>query len=193
MPRKTASGGIVYVALLRGINVGGNNLVSMAELRRSFEALGFDEVSSYINSGNLLFRAKEKDPRKLERKIDAMLEQEHGIPARTVVRSHAEMTQLLATIERTWAKPSDEWRYYVCFLRHTVDSKDVIAEVKAKPEIEEVVYCPGTLLWRARIAELTRSGVQKVTTSPIYKEMTIRNLNTTQKVLALMERMEAAS
>ena len=54
-----------YVALLRGINVGGNNMVSMADLRTSFAGLGFSDVASYINSGNVLFRAKSKDPRAL--------------------------------------------------------------------------------------------------------------------------------
>jgi uncharacterized protein (DUF1697 family) len=178
-----------YVAFLRGINVGGNNIVSMKALKESFAALGFEDVASYINSGNLLFRAKEKDARKLERKIDRMLADEHGLPGRTVVRSHAEMNQLVDTIGRTWKRPSADWRYYVLFLRHEVDSEDALGQLKPKPDIEEVVYCPGTLLWRARIADLTRSGVQKVASLPIYKEMTIRNLNTTRKVHDLMTRM----
>jgi len=162
----------------------------MAALRESFARLGFDDVSSYINSGNILFRAKERDPRKLERRIDAMLAQDHGLPARTVVRSRAEIEDLIATIDRTWKRPSDDWRYYVVFLRHSVDSESVVEQLTPKAGIEEVVYCPGTLLWRARIADLTRSGVQRIATLPLYKEITIRNLNTTRKVAALMERME---
>ncbi len=63
----------VFVALLRGVNVGGNNIVNMKSLKASFENLGFKGVSTYINSGNILFRAKQSDARKLERKIEQML------------------------------------------------------------------------------------------------------------------------
>ena len=189
--RPGTAAGTRYVALLRGINVGGNNMVSMADLRGSFAGLGFDDVASYINSGNILFRAKEKDPRKLEKKIDAMLAREHELPGRTVVRSRAEMAQLLATIGREWKKVSDDWRYYVVFLRHEVDAESVLDGLAPKQDIEQVVYCPGTLLWRARIADLTRSGMQKIASMPLYKSVTIRNLNTTRKVFELMERMES--
>lgn len=181
-----------FVAFLRGINVGGNNLIPMAELRASFGALGFDDVVSYINSGNLLFRAKETDARRLERKIDAMLAKEHALPGRTVVRSHGEMARLIATIDRTWKKVSPDWRYYVLFLRHEIDAETVLDGLSPKRDIEELVYCPGTLLWRARIADLTRSGVQRIASLPIYKDLTIRNLNTTRKVFALMQKMTAA-
>ena len=180
----------VYVALLRGINVGGNNLVSMADLRASFTGLRFDDVASYINSGNILFRTKEKDARKLEKKIDAMLAKEHELPGRTVVRSRDEMARLVATIDREWKKVSDDWRYYVVFLRHEVDAESVLDSLTPRKDIEQVVYCPGTLLWRARIADLTRSGMQKLASLPLYKNVTIRNLNTTRKVFALMEKME---
>ncbi len=66
----------VFVALLRGVNVGGNNIISMKSLKTSFEQLGFSDVSTYINSGNILFKAKERDARKLETKIEAMLSRE---------------------------------------------------------------------------------------------------------------------
>jgi len=58
----------VFVALLRGVNVGGNNMISMSALKKSFESLGFTDVLTYINSGNLIFRTKEADARKLDRK-----------------------------------------------------------------------------------------------------------------------------
>lgn len=54
----------IYLALLRGINVGGANIIPMSALRASFEALGFDDVLTYIQSGNVVFRARRGDPRK---------------------------------------------------------------------------------------------------------------------------------
>jgi uncharacterized protein (DUF1697 family) len=179
----------VYVALLRGVNVGGNNLVSMKALKESFERLRVKDVASYINSGNILFRSADTDPRKLEDRIDRMLEREHDLPGRTVVRSLAEMARLVKTIAATW-KPDAEWRYNVIFLRHSIDSARVLAGINLKPELERVVYCPGTLLWSARVSGLTRTAMLKLVRQPVYKDMTIRNVNTTTKLLRLMQAMQ---
>ena len=178
----------VYVAFLRGINVGGKNMVSMKALKESFERLGFKDVTTYINSGNVLFRAASNDPRKLESRIDRMLSQEHGVQGKTVVRSHAEMARLVKTIAATW-KPDPKARYNVIFLRHSIDSERVLDGIDIKPDIERIVYCPGTLLWAARINGLTRSAMLKLASRPIYKDMTVRNLNTTKKVFELMDAM----
>jgi uncharacterized protein (DUF1697 family) len=76
------------------------------------------------------------------------------------------------------------------FLRYPIDSKDVLAGLDFKPDLERVVYFPGTLLWSARIDALTRSAMLKLSGKPLYREMTVRNVNTTTKLLALMERMQ---
>jgi uncharacterized protein (DUF1697 family) len=68
----------LFVALLRGVNVGGKNMISMKSLKESFERLGFTQVSTYINSGNIIFTTKETDPRKLEKKIEQMLSKEYS-------------------------------------------------------------------------------------------------------------------
>ena len=178
-----------YVALLRGINVGGNNIVSMKALKQSFEQLGFKDVSTYINSGNVLFRTKAADARKLESKIDRMLAQEYLLQGGTVVRSHAEMSRLNQTIAETWKRRSEDWRYNVVFLRSEIDSDTVLEAVAIKPDIERVVYCPGTLLWSARADGLTRSAMSKLASRPIYKQMTVRNINTTMKLCDLLDRL----
>jgi uncharacterized protein (DUF1697 family) len=180
---------MVWVAFLRGINVGGKNMVSMKSLKEHFERLGFDDVSTYINSGNVLFRTRTTDARTLERKIDRMLAQEYGLRGKTVVRSTAEMARLVKTIARTWNGDA-AWRYNVIFLRHAIDSKRVLDELAPKPEIERVVYCPGSLLWSARITDLTRSAMLKLASRPIYQDITVRNVNTTTKIFELMQRME---
>jgi uncharacterized protein (DUF1697 family) len=184
-----SSPSVVYVAFLRGINVGGNNMVSMKDLKARFERLGFDEVSTYINSGNILFRSTEADPRRVEEKIDRMLTREFGLNGNTVVRSHAEMAKLLKTIAKTWPTSHPDSRYNVVFLRQKIDSKGAVVDFDAKPEIERVVYCPGTLLWSARMDGLPQGAREKLMRRPIFKDATIRNLNTTTKVFALMERM----
>jgi uncharacterized protein (DUF1697 family) len=177
-----------FVALLRGINVGGNNMVPMKSLKASFERLGFEDVSTYIASGNVLFRTAERDPRKLEATIDPMLARDYGLKGKTVVRSQPEMARLVRKIGRTW-DGDPAWRYNVIFLRHTIDSRSILADLSPKPDIEHVVYCPGTLLWSARVDSLTRTTMLKLASRPMYQEMTIRNVNTTTKILELMQRM----
>ena len=70
---KSSASQSIFVALLRGVNVGGKNMINMSSLKTSFEQLGFKDVSTYINSGNILFKSKETDARKLEKKIEQML------------------------------------------------------------------------------------------------------------------------
>jgi uncharacterized protein (DUF1697 family) len=182
------SGPGVFVALLRGINVGGNNIVSMAALKASFEELGFDDVATYINSGNVLFRSKTTDPRALEQKIDTMLARDYGLKPKTVVRSLADMESLVKRLEKAW-KPHPEWKCNVMFLRHTLDGEQLVADAAVKRDIERVVCCPGTLIWSARIRDMPRTAMMKVATSRHCQDMTIRNVNTTMKVLALMQQM----
>ena len=179
----------IYVALLRGVNVGGNNMVSMKDLKAKMSKSGFEDVSTYINSGNVLFKSDEKDARRLEKKVEAILAKDFGIENKVVIRSLAEMAKLIKKIDSVW-KEQDDWRYNVMFLRHAVDSKDVVKQFGAKPDIEEVTYTPGTLLWSAPVATIASTTMQKLSAKPLFKEMTVRNLNTTRKLFSLMQAME---
>src|SRR5829696_4816677 len=98
----------VFVALLRGVNVGGNNMISMSALKKSFEEMGFTGVSTYINSGNIIFKSKEADARKLERKIEQMLLRDYELDSKVVVRSFSEMEKLVQSLPRNW-KGDSEW------------------------------------------------------------------------------------
>ena len=179
----------VFVALLRGVNVGGNNMISMSSLKKSFEALGFNDVITYINSGNIIFNSKEADARKLESKIEKMLSKEYQLESRVVLRSLSEMEKVVQNLPENWTADRD-WRYNVIFLRHTIDSEDILRELEVKKDIEEVVYCPGALLWSAQISELTRTNMLKLSSRKMYQDMTIRNQNTTRKLYELMKKSE---
>lgn len=182
---------VTYVALLRGVNVGGKNMISMSSLKGSFERMKFGEVSTYINSGNILFKAKEGDARKLERKIEAMLSREYKLGCRVVVRSYPEMASLVENLPADWSG-DDRWKYNVIFLRHTIDFESVLEGLKPKSDIERVVYRPGALLWSARLSDLTRAAMIKLSSQEVYQDMTIRNLNTTRKLYELMKKASEA-
>jgi uncharacterized protein (DUF1697 family) len=170
-----------YVALLRGVNVGGKGLISMSDLRAVFESLGAADVRTYINSGNVIFRHKPADPRKLEVRAERAI----PIPAKVVIKTLAEYESIVRAIPKDW---SDEkrWRYYVLFLRHGIDSAKVLDEIRVNAEVEQLIYTPGALLWAADRSGLTRSHVAKLGKA-IGQEMTSRNLNTTRKIYDLLK------
>jgi uncharacterized protein (DUF1697 family) len=185
--RRLDTGPTTYAALLRGINVGGNNMVAMKALKERFERLGFQDVVTYINSGNVVFRSPEASARAIEQMVDDLLQRHFGVPGRTVVRTQPEMARLVKTIASTW-EIDPAWRYNVVFLRHSIDSPKVLDGIDLQPDIERVVYCPGTLLWSARASTVTRTAMLKLVSRPIYRDMTVRNVNTTRKVYELMNR-----
>lgn len=175
-----------YLALLRGINVGGNNIIPMAELVQSFTRLGLANVKTLIASGNVVFQAPRTDLRKLEQTIEKRLTADFAYDAKVVVKSHAEMDAIIAGLPKGWQRPSAAHRYYVIFLRHGIDRADLVDELAPRAGVEELTYCPGVLYWRAKISALSRSSVARLTQRKIYADVTMRNLNTTKKLAALM-------
>lgn len=177
----------VFVALLRGVNVGGNNMISMRSLKESFETMGFTNVSTYINSGNIIFQSKENNPRKLERKIEQLLSSDYQLDSKVVVRSLAEMEKLVEVLPENWGGDS-ALRYNVVFLRHSIDSEKILDELPANSDIEEVLYRPGTLLWSVQASEANKSKFVKLSSRKSFQDMTVRNLNTTRKLYDLMKK-----
>jgi uncharacterized protein (DUF1697 family) len=80
-----------YIAFLRGINVGGKNKIKMETLREACAALGFENVRTYINSGNIIFETAEADDKKIAAAIERAIENEFGLNIRTMVRSTSEI------------------------------------------------------------------------------------------------------
>ena len=182
----------VFVALLRGVNVGGNNMISMSSLKKSFEALGFTDVTTYINSGNIIFTTKEKDARKLEKRIEQMLSKEYELGSKVVVRSLPEMQQLVNNLPRSWNDDSG-LRFNVIFLRHSIDSEAILEGLPAKSDVEQIVYRPGALLWSAPATEWNRTTLAKLSSRKFFGEMTVRNLNTTKKLCDLMRKISPSA
>jgi uncharacterized protein (DUF1697 family) len=191
MRRGLKSTASIFVALLRGVNVGGKNMIRMSSLKDSFERMGFREVTTYVNSGNIIFRASEADARKLERTIEGMLSGEYGLECKVVVRSFSEMAELVMSLPETW-DGDRAWKYNVIFLRHSIDSENILDVLKPAGDIEQVVYLPGTLLWSARISDLSRTSMLKLPGQKLFQEMTVRNTNTTKKLYELMKKIADA-
>jgi uncharacterized protein (DUF1697 family) len=175
----------VYVAFLRGINVGGKGKVSMAELKTCFEKLGFGAVKTYINSGNVVF-VDGSNSENLANKIEIALSSTFKFPISVVVKSLPQMQTVVNGMPKSWHS-NNAFRYYIMFLRPDVDKPSVIDGITVNPDMEEILYLPGAIFWSARISDIGRSRVKGFMGTKLYKEVTIRNLNTTLKMLELMK------
>ncbi len=176
-----------YIALLRGINVGGNNSVSMKKLKALLEENECSNVITYINSGNVIFSAEEQNSIKLREHLEHLLENRFKLPLKIVLRTLSEMKAVLSHIPKQWKKDADI-RCYVAFVREPVTVEEVVAEMRPKEDIDWVDAGPHVVYMTTRTSGLTKSGFTKIASSKIYKEVTIRNLNTLRKVVDLMQR-----
>ena len=174
-----------YVALLRGINVGGKTLIKMADLKTCIEGLGVDDVSTYIASGNILFETGERDAAKLETKIERAIEQRFQLPVKVVVLDRAAYARIVKAIPRSWVgDPS--LRANVAFVRRGTDAKQVVRELRPDAAVEEVKAIDGAILWATRRDALNLSIMRKLIGGAAYKELTVRNLNTTLRLQELL-------
>jgi uncharacterized protein (DUF1697 family) len=176
-----------YLALLRGINVGGKNLIKMPALKAAFEAEGFDDVSTYIQSGNVLFASPETKPAVLTDRIEAMLAETFDYVPTVVVRSRKQMRAIVDGAPEGFGGRPAEYRYDVIFLKGPLTAKKAIGEVPTNPEVDTAHAGTGVLYFSRLIAKATASRMGKIVASPIYPSVTIRNWNTTTKLLSLME------
>jgi uncharacterized protein (DUF1697 family) len=101
-----------HVSLLRGINVGGHNLISMARLRALYEALGCEDVETYLQSGNVVF-GRNRDPASVGRGVERAIKRELGLDIRVLDRSHAALLAIVAADPFHGVDPS---RQFVMFL-----------------------------------------------------------------------------
>lgn len=174
-----------YVALLRGINVGGKAVIRMADLKECVETLGYDEVSTFIASGNVLFETAERNAAKLESAIERALEKRFRLPITVVVRSRSEVGRIVKAIPAKWIG-NDSLRVNVAFVRRTVDGRKLARQLPPKEGVDEVVATRSAVIWATRRDALTRSGMQKLVGDPAYKDVTVRNVNTTLKLHELL-------
>jgi len=175
-----------YAALLRGINVGGNSMVKMSELKECFEKNGFENVATYINSGNVIFDSEKTDPKSLTKEIEEILSKRFGFDLRIVLRNHSQIQKVIESVPGDWNTRTD-LRYYIAFIKEPVTVDVAFAEVEPREGVDFIEKGPGVIYMATLWIDAAKSGITKLIGKKIYKEMTIRNYNTTKKILSLME------
>lgn len=176
-----------FVALLRGINVGGNNIIAKDDLRGCFKDLGFSGVRTYIQSGNILFYATESSVKKLTSAIEAGLSKRFDYDAQAVVLSQAKYKSAVRAAPAAWGK-DDNCKHNALFTLSSTTPKRVLATLdEPKADIETVTTAPGVIFWSASKEAITRTTMMKLAKNSVYRQVTVRNANTVFKLQELLE------
>lgn len=176
-----------YVALLRGINVGGNAIIKMADLRSCMEGLELENVTTYIASGNVLFEAHRSAPAELEPLIEQAIERRFRLPVMTIVLDRAEFRCIADSIPGEWIGDPD-LRANVAFVHRDAEAAKVVRDLDPDPELEDVRAVPGAILWATRRSALNRSVMPEVIGGAAHKRLTVRSISTALKLAELLDR-----
>ncbi len=175
-----------YVALLRGINVGGNHLIKMVALKACFEAEGLRDVATYIQSGNVVFTAGAARPDGLARRLEAAVAATFDCRTRVMLRTQKEMEAIVGQAPKGFGARSETYRYDVIFLNAPLTAAAALADVPTKPGVDQARAGHGVLYFSRLISKASQSRLARVVSLPIYKSMTIRNWRTTTTLLQMM-------
>jgi uncharacterized protein (DUF1697 family) len=176
---------MMHVALLRGVNLGGHRSVAMGDLRTFAESLGFTEVRTLLNSGNLVFRTAGRSSAELEQLLETRAEKHLGFRTDFRVRTATELSAVLRDNPFPAEAKQDPSRLIVFFLKKTPGSKAFVT-------LQETVKGPERVLGKGRHAFIyypDGQGRSKLTLNMIDKAIgagTGRNWNTVMKLASLM-------
>lgn len=183
----------LYVVLLRGINVGGKNKVSMAELRTCLEELGFSPVVTYIASGNVILGSTKK-PQEIQKIIEDVLPKKFKLDSeliKVLVLSREQLKKIIDNKPKDFGDQPDIYYSDAIFLMD-ITADDAMPAFSPREGVDAV--WPGVgVVYSQRVGELrTKSRLSKVISSPLYKSMTIRSWNTTTKLLEILDELQTA-
>src|SRR5262249_25549921 len=126
-----------YLALLRGINVGGKNSVTMADLRACLESIGFKNVTTYIQSGNVLFESPLKSTAELSRRIEQALTGGLLKAAQALVVSQGQLDSVVTKAPLAFGVDREKYRYDVAFVKAPVRARELLSAIELKEGVDE--------------------------------------------------------
>lgn len=176
------------MALLRGINVGGNFKIDMKALKAMVETLGFKHVSTYINSGNVLF-VSDLDPKSIQSMIESGIKTQFGLSLSIMIRDAQNIADLCAAFPKQWVNDADQ-KTDILFLSEVVDRPETVSLIRHDPKIDTLIYVKGAIGWNVSRADYPKSGMKHFIGNPVYKNMTARNINTVRKLNDLLQAMK---
>ena len=175
-----------YVLLLRGINVGGKNKVAMSDLKDMISKLGYENVITYINSGNIIFESNDKKEI-VKEKISHMLET-FPFSINKVILTQEEYLDEISNLPEWWSE--ELFRRDVLFYSDKVDYSVMKERIKMMPLNDEMVHFGKWAVFWGKLNEkeyLKTSYHKLLMKESFYKSITIRNARTFEKIAELLK------
>jgi uncharacterized protein (DUF1697 family) len=181
----------VVISLLRGVNLGGHNKVKMDALRRLYESLGMQNVQTHIQSGNVVFKTKERDLVRLSRLIEDAIEKKFGFHSDVILRTPTELRGVIA--RNPFAKRSDidPSKLLVTFLATdpATEAREKVSKLDTQPD---ELYVDGREVYIYFVGSMARPKISWMAIAKMLKASgTGRNWNTVTKLLDIAEKLGA--
>ena len=182
-----------YLLLLRGVNVGGKNKVSMAELKKCLQDLGHSNVSTYIASGNVILQS-DKQANDIQTQIEAVLPKTFKLDSeliKVLVISCSQLQDVVDNKPKGFGDQPDKYHSDAIFLMG-VDTSKAMAVFKPREGVDKIWPGNGVIYSQRLSALRTKSRLNQAMSSPLYKSMTIRSWGTTVKLLDILKAVDAS-
>lgn len=175
---------IRYIALLRGINISGKNKIAMSDLKHSFEELGFENVATYINSGNIIFSSESDDVNILSSKIKLMIKEKFQLDIPVLIMLQDKLKEILSNAPSWWGSDNKEIYDNLIFFIPPLTYEQFYAEIgNPNNEYEQVFNYKDVVFWSfSRKYYQKTNWWSKTASSAIAKQITIRTANTSKKI-----------
>src|SRR5258708_20805230 len=183
-----------YIILMRGINVGGKNKVPMVGLRKCLEELGFSSVSTYIASGNVILES-DKRPDEIKTQIEQALPKRFKLDneiIKVLVLSRNQLQAVINNKPEGFGEQPEKYHSDAIFLMG-IDSTQAMPVFDPRPGVDKV-WAGDSVIYSQRLSsQRTKSRLSKIVGTPVFQSMTIRNWNTTTKLLEILRKIDADS
>lgn len=174
-----------YAAFLRGINVGGRKKVPMAELKKLYESLGFENIKTILNSGNVVFEAPNKSEKTLVREIESAFQERFGFESKTMIRTMSAIQELVDMVPFKNVKIDKDIRLYVTFLREEPKSRLKLPCSPAKDSLLILKITDREVCSMLTIETSRSVDAMAFLEKEFGKNITTRNWNTIKKITEL--------
>ena len=181
----------VVISMLRGVNVGGHHLIKMDALRALYESLGLQDPQTYVQSGNVIFKTKERDLARLARQIENEIERRFGFRPGVILRTSSDLRDVINRNPFAARRDLDPSKLLVTLLATDPgpDAREALLRIKPDPEELRIA---GRELYIYFPNGIGRSKLPPLLDRTLKKSSTARNWNTVTRLLAMAEKLEAS-
>ena len=176
-----------YIALLRGVNISGKNKGPMAELKKGFEGLGFGEVKTYLNSGNVIFSSVEENTEGLMHRIESMIKNQFSLDIPVFVIPKESLEDILQHAPEWWGSENKEIYDNLIFIVPPATFAEVSSEIgEPKEGLERIKEYKETVFWSFSRKDYQKTNWwPKTASAGIGGKLTIRTANTIRRIVGM--------